>query len=482
MKTLSKIMWLIAIMVLPLITACHDDDTTTPDQPKEEANDTIQIVPLTFDRFLTENDVIVAVDTSYITVSKHYLQSIGKELHKNDRIVVWNSNKVLPFARKVYEVSEMSNNRLKIDLEYCDYREILPGGRYMLSTDIYRDPKATKRTNDGGINEDYYTEEVSGDSVVYHPVAVFVDSPNTNNDVPDYDYENVMPCTMIEDLDKYNFDWKITLLSLDINLDNVYYNFVGDSTSATHLSVGCPSKLEANLGVRLTLDGIWESEKLAGSWNWSYYYVNDFYVGLKGDAKLTLSPQFTFRGKYTQAEDKKWEWELGEFPKLSFVFFLGPIPVTVTSTPKLMYSITPVVQGSLSAGVDIEASADFNIGYRWRRGYNGQSIDSAGTAFKCTPRLKATGKVGIQTGLYLCSDVLLFDVAGFEMSIGPGAEVTTSGGFTWSPSGTTGSGKFSIDASVGGEAKAKVTFFGHNFGSLSWGYTLWSMNLFKYSF
>ena len=65
------------------------------------------------------------------------------------------------------------------------------------------------RTNDGGINGNYYREVVTGDSIVYHPVAIIPDKREVTNDDNMHMASSIdsIPFTMVEDLQKTNFNF-----------------------------------------------------------------------------------------------------------------------------------------------------------------------------------------------------------------------------------------------------------------------------------
>lgn len=97
---------MLAALFVPFFTSCDDDDEASGNNADPDTDSAeMRVIPLTFDRFLSAGDVLVASDSSYITVSKYYLQTIGQDICDSDRVVVWRAAEELPFAKKVTGVS-----------------------------------------------------------------------------------------------------------------------------------------------------------------------------------------------------------------------------------------------------------------------------------------------------------------------------------------------------------------------------------------
>lgn len=495
MKIFTKLLAVLTLALLPFLTACQEDGTAgnnTPPTPSTEQADTFQVIPLTFDRFFTPGDVLVSADTSYITVSKIYLEKLGYQVKDSDRIVVWRANNELPFVKKVRGMSSISDNRYKIDLDYACYDDVFPGGKYTFDTSYYLNTSVNPRTNEGGINEEYYAEKISDDSTVLHPVAVFK-TPGQDDRVNSSDIDGVTadielpPCTMMEDLPKYNFDWKITIFSIKFSSFNWYKDLVGDSTSFFNIGFGAKKvEVNAKAGLRFTVDGTWEKTKFVGELNRSTYKLNDFYLGAYGSLNIEADPQFNVRGVYklSKKEKEKWTVTLFQLPSLTSVFWVGVVPVTISSTPRIILRAEPTIDGRISAGTTIKLGGEFNAGIQWRKGEGTRGVFAVtNTQFKFDPYVQMEGTASMKVGAYLAAYVKLWGLAGPEMLIGPSVTAKASGNVGFYPMRDpmfNYGGKLQVDYAVGGTVGGKMEFARVKIASVSTGFDIFSGTLFSW--
>ena len=421
MKSLFQFNLFIMLFSATLLS-CSDDDTLNNGGEEKTTYDSAQVIVLSHDKFLNSADVLVSNDTSYITVSKPYLKVIGKEMPDSSFVVVWRANNELPFVRQILSSSDTGNNRLKVNLGPAEFSQVIPPGEYNLTTDLYTNPNEKARTNDGGINGNYYREVVTGDSIVYHPVAIIPDKREVTNDDNMHMASSIdsIPFTMVEDLQKTNFNFDATLLHASLNIYDLYLPFGEDSL----IRVGFANLAgEINLGMRMKLETgvdwkrkwlIWYPSPYLDEFRSSIYgkfgVSYDFRIGVGYTGDLTLPP-------YT----------LMEFTSYNTVFWLGPVPVYIKTTPSLVVEFL----GSFKAGVfyKCEGSYAYNyeLGCAYKR-YGGWSkFSSSGTESESSQSGCINGELYAELGLFMKADAKVFGCAGPTLRIGPSLQLNASG-------------------------------------------------------
>lgn len=202
MKSIKKLMAAaLAICAIILAPSCGKDD---PEQPEKEYTMEDIVLPMTFDRFLDKNDVVIEnTDTSSILVSKVFLDEVVKKEIVPDLsyLAVWLKPNQCPFYRLVTGFEDLGDGRLRLEVEPADVSCCIPDGEYTFNTDIYRNEAETPRINGAGspINSDYYFDPLNRE---YHPVAIFMDSagqtPLDENDKYEINFES-LPGPLLED-------------------------------------------------------------------------------------------------------------------------------------------------------------------------------------------------------------------------------------------------------------------------------------------
>lgn len=468
---------LVAALAMPLLASCDDDDENTGTDADPDA-ETVQfkIVPLTFDRFLSAGDVIVAADSSYITVSKYYLDAIGQEICDSDRVVIWRAASELPFAKKVTGVSEATSNRIKVDLAYVDYAEVIPDGDYELSSDIYCNTDKPRRTNDGGFNDDYYTEEPSSSGItIYHPVAVICEPASATNDDGSVHIKSVvdeLPSVLVEEMYMSNFVVdKRRLLEYTNTFENVYMpGFESDDDDDDNLpavQIGF-SSVTASVygGFYLELSSKWfKIKKFKATVNAGIGLEGQFVLGIGG----SLSP------------DEDIEWVLGTLSNFWCVYWIGVIPVPVSCNSRLVAEVMPSATGSFGLTSDFEVKASAEAGAQYVKGDGWSGIWNPETKFDFeTPKLSnIQGKAYCTFGLFMKTEAKLYSAAGPVVRFGPSLNTSIEG--QYDIASKEGSASASVDLELGGSIGAELKIWKWKIADWTTSFALWKWNLWSWS-
>lgn len=468
---------MLAALFVPFFASCDDDDEASGNNADPDTDSAeMRVLPLTFDRFLSAGDVLVASDSSYITVSKYYLQTIGQDICDSDRVVVWRAAEELPFAKKVTGVSDAGSNRIKIDLAYVDFTEVIPEGDYDFSSDLYYNPDEQPRTNDGGFNDDHYVEEESTTGTsIYHPVAIIRDPyETTNEDGVEHIMSDIddLPCVLVEEMSKSNWELnKKKLINLTTSFEKIYIPGLKDGN--TEYQIGF-SKIEAsvNAGFYLKLN--------TGIKRWFKPYVKEFKATVNGG--VGLKGEFVARVSGTIKPKEKMEETLGTLTCFKSVYMIGPIPVVVTSTPKIIAEFSPKIEGRFGQSVSFELSASAEAGAQYLNDSGWSGIWEPKT--KCeigTPKIDDIyGAVSASVGIYLKADVKLYSVAGPVVKFGPSVKASASGEYDFVTG--QGSAKASIKAQLGGSIGAELKIWKWKLADWSTSFTLAEWDLWSASY
>lgn len=465
---------LFLMMFIATLLSCSDDDGPGNGSGDKPTADTAQVIVLSHDKFLNSSDVLVSSDTSYITVSKPYLKTIDKEITDSSFVVVWRANNELPFVRLILSTSDAGNNRLKVNIGPADFAQVIPPGEYNLTSDLYINPDEKARTNDGGINSNYYREEVTADSIVYHPVAIIPEKREVSNDDENYTPTSLdsIPYTMVEDLAKTNFDFDRNLIHAMVNIKDLYFPFGDDKVAKVGFAnLGG----EINVGLRM---------KLETGMRWSGWWPKPYLKEFKSSIFGNIGFKYDFRvGMQIPIEISLPPFTIVPFPQAHFVYFLGPVPVVVTSSPGVVVEFLGKVKAGMYHQLKGSYSYNFELGCvytdssgKWRL-FSEKHTDSSSSQSG-----HILGEAVAELGLFFKADGMVYGCAGPTLRIGPSLRFEGTGDldfdklFTdkdYSPQ-VDASLKFLLGAFVG--AKLKV----HSWEIGSWEarlnlyeYTLW---------
>ena len=209
--------------------------------------------------------------------------------------------------------------------------------------------------------------------------------------------------------------------------------------------------IDFNLNYFLTLDaGI--------KWKGIFPYpaITKFETGF--DGSFDFHPKFTigFSKEYKIPDDKE-KVKIGKFKGYTFTFMVGVIPVAVSVNPNLYLKFDASVKGSAHLKCQYDYSNIFKAGIRWNGNWKTfsefEELEDEFTLIQ--PELEFSAEAGV--GLFLAADVMIYDVAGPEVGVGPrlGAEAS----ITASPSGLDWNAE--VKLTVQAWAGAKIEILGY---------------------
>lgn len=344
-----------------IASSCRKDN---PEEPEKEYTMEDIVLPMTWDKFLTNEDVVIEnADTSSLIVSKAFMDEVVKKEIIPDLtyLAIWLKSNQCPFYRLVTGCEDTGNGRLRLAVEPADVSCCIPEGEYSLNTDIYRNEQETPRIGgaDGPINGDYYYDPINRE---YHPVAIFFDeggqTPLSDNDAYEINFES-LPGPMLEDYFKQldesgNPENWIIDPSLTINFVTKDKYFGKEESNA---KIGFQkAELYATAGFKIILDigTHWKKKKIGF---FPIVYPEPFI------REFTASGNYGFKSDYTAIAELRGKKKFGDdyvmfkCKAINSVFWLGPVPLLVSSDPEFIFRC----KGDVSGGVGVRSVGKMEI-------------------------------------------------------------------------------------------------------------------------
>lgn len=464
-----------------LTSSCRKDD---PEQPEKMYTLEELVLPLTWDKFRYNDDVIIEKpDTSSMIVSESFIDDVVKKeiVPGLSYLAVWLKSNQHPFYRLVTGCEDLGDGRLRLSVERADVSCCLPPGEYTLNTDLYRNAAEEPRIGGAGgpINGDYYFDPINRE---YHPVAIFTDgeagTPLDENDICEINFE-LLKSPLVEDyfkqLDEDN--WSINpTLTISLTTKDKYF---GKEESAAKIGIQ-NATLKSEAGFKITLDvgTHWKKKKLG--FIPVYYpvtYLNEFAVSSSYSFSADYAAIAEIRGTKKFGDD----YVLFKCKAINSVFWLGPVPLLVSSDPEFIFRC----KGDLTGGVGARSTGKMEIneehGIRYKDG-KWRPIDNS-KPFK--PELHTgfdlNGKLSGSLGLLLKIPLKFDKLAGPYLSVGgqvdAGAEGTVMFEIPKKSEWPTVDFKAKIDFWAGAELGAEIQFMKWKLASSKVVFKLFNVNL-----
>lgn len=433
MKSLEKLM-AAALMAFAIVLSpsCSKDDD--PEEPEKEYKMEDIVLPMTFDKFLSNEDVVIEnSDTSSILVSKAFLdQVVKKEIIPDlSYLAVWLKPNQYPFYRLVTGAEDLGDGRVRLATEPADVSCCLPEGEFTLNTDIYRNEAEKPRMNGSGspINSDYYFDPINRE---YHPVAIFLDStgqtPLDNNDSYEINFES-LPSPLIEEYFKQLEDsgnpdnWTINpSLSVSFATKDKYLGKEEDKSK-----IGLENAvLKATAGFRLTLDvGVHMKKKKIG--------IIPIYYPVPYIQEFAASGSYGFNAEYNAISEMRGTKKFGDdyvlfkVKAINSVFMLGPVPLLVSADPEFIFRC----KGEMSGGIGVRSIGKMEIsreqGIRYKGGKWSPIENKKPFTRDIHTGFNLNGQLSGQLGMFLKIPVKLDKLAGPFLSVGGQVEAKAEG-------------------------------------------------------
>ena len=408
------------------------DNQQAPEGAKKEL---LEAYGLTFENFISENDIIIIdADTTQLSISKAYADKMGITSFVNHPMGIWHKVENLPYIRKA-TAEKLVGDRYIVDVVPATVAEIMGEKKVDLQTDIYVNNDASSvKTRAAGDNIPEYSAKYVDNNNVIHPAYIHLTDPygydtdyNTADDKPsaaqtraaqsgEYQYITA------EEIAGNQTRWGChnRLIAFNDEMEKKFNLAVGKG-SKDSVYMAFKSKMEFGLNYFLTLDGGVKWKGILPS-----PYLKKFEAGLDGN--------FAFEAEVALGFTKEWKLDdddarvkIFTFKGYTFTFWVGPVPVAITTDPHLDVALDAKVSGTLETSLKYEYANSFKAGFGWADGKGFYGItdfkEEANELTFCPPQLKIHAEAGV--GLYLVCDLKLYGLAGPKLGVGPrlGAEL-----------------------------------------------------------
>ena len=477
-------------------SSCSDEteslNASANDQQAPEGAQTelLEAYGLTFKNFINPDDVlIVDADTTQLSISKAYAEKMGITSFVNHPMGIWHKVENLPYIRKATG-EKLVGDRFIVDVVPATIAEVMGDKQVNLRSDIYvnNDASAVK-TRAASDNIPEYAAKYVDENEVLHPAYVHMTDPygydkssHTADDqlsaaqtraAASGEYQYISADELAGGQTRWGCNNRI--ISFKDNLEH-QFDFPIGKGSKDSLYVKVSTDLEFGLNYFITLNG-------GMKWDWIIPtpYLKKFEAGVDGNIGFKAELSLGWEKKWELKKDK-WREQLFTFSGYTFTFFVGPIPVAITSSPHLDIAMDGEVGGGINMSFSYEYANTFKGGFGWADGkgfYPITDFQEKKNEFDMDPLcITIAGKAGI--GLYLACDLKIYGLAGPKIGVGPrlGGEFELA----LSPYKEEASFKAKIGLGINAVIGAKVEILGYEIADktltfqLAGPWTLWAYN------
>ncbi len=448
------------------LDAQNADNQQAPEGAKTEL---LEAYGLTFKNFDNENDVVILnADTTQLSISRAYAEKMGITSFVNHPMGIWHREQNLPYIRKA-TAEKIVGDRIIVDVVPATVAEIVGDKKVNLQTDIYVNPDAgSVTTRAAGSNLPEYAAKYMDSDEVLHPAYVHLTDPYGY--ATDYDSPEDQPSALqtraaasgeyeyltAEEIASSQTRWGChnRIIAFENEVEKKFKLAVGkDSKDSVYAAFN--GKIEFGINYFITIDG-------GVKWNWVIPspYLKKFEAGVDGNFGFEAGVTLGFTKEWELDKDK-WTKELLKFKGYTFTFWVGPVPVAITTDPHLDVAVDGKVGGKLEMSLKYEYANSFKAGFGWADGKGFYGItnfkEEANDLTFEPPHLKIYAEAGI--GFYLVCDLKIYGLAGPELGVGPRLGGELEGEF--SPAEGKVSAKGKIALTVNAVIGAKIELLGY---------------------
>lgn len=462
---MKKIYLWAALVGVFALGACSEDelpDNNGGNGGQEEP--TAEVMVLTYDKFLQSNDVeITSPDTATISVSKAFLEANDIDATVGTTpvpLVVWRSMNTAPFVRNVVK-SEVKGDKVELTTTYGDMGDVFPDADFDLDTDLHvnRSQSARRMTRSGRseVNPDRYIDEEG----TYHP-AVFIveegeDLADETGEVRKTRAEEAQ-CFTAEDLLEDNADFRI--LNIDTKVRNISLPVVNEKDAKVNIYAK-DNYIKAIAGLKVNVQTKW-------------FKLKKFECITYGDFALKTTVGLDASAKYSKEVNK----QLATFGRCTAVFWVGVIPVAVTSEMGLRSTGEFNFNAKCDVSTTIDCWAKYEAGARYEGGWKGVKSGSAGCNKAVNVKTEVELNANAELATMLYANVMLYGCAGPEINLGPKVNAEATAKLMSSVEGNTGkgylAGNYKVGISVGGSVDAVIKIWKWELARWSQPFTIWN--------
>lgn len=447
--------FLIGMLVLNF-SACSKEDVVPP--PEDTSTEPIV---MSFDTFDNEDDVIIAsADTTLISVSKRYLETMKYRFNIKDRgtipVTIWRTIDTAPFVRNVTK-SDEQGDRVILTTVSGDIGDVLGDHDLKLDTEVYVDFSKPGVAMRGGTAVDNYNRYVDNEGVI-HPAVIILEEEGIEgfSETASSIGQSGKTYYTAEDLARSNADFRI--INVDMNLGN--FSLTSPENELKFYIKD--DYLKALAGVRINIK--------TKSWK-----LKQFECAVYGDFNL----DFTF-GIESKAS-KKWnkEKDIAKFSVFTAVFWVGVVPVAIKCNAGALMAAKAELSASCQYETAVKLHADYDAGVYYSGEWSQQSSANASASAEFSLINPVTVTAGATAGIELFAELKLYECAGPRITFGPSVDASLSASFNalekqlefTTEGGVDVGGKFGVELKV---AKWKIASWQQK-------YSVYKQNLWKYS-
>lgn len=408
----------LCFMCISISSCSSDDGPAAGDEYPEIPVIASNLITLTYEDFITENDVIItSPDTATMSISSELLSKKGSVINSGDVLCIWQKINRIPFIRIVESVSA-NGSEIIVTSSPGDISDVFSDADLNLSSQIYVNSLQSSK-------DKYICEENE-----YHPAVVIWEDPGLHGGTQG---GKELSYLTAEEICSRSVRWGAER-TFSPNIE------IGDE----NLNLKINGEIITRLGVDMNISIKWFSLK-----NFSCSFTGEL------DANLPVSLNASIEGEISK------EVELCKIPSYTFVFWVSVIPVAVTLDSSLDF------EAKLEASASCKFELPIDFYYRYQRGTSYTSSkgwtktnnDVAPTLTCDLKNMSATGTlettstatITFKTGVYL------YGLAGPYLEIVP--SLTADASLTANATLGSGSlklatsGNVSVDGTVGAEFK-----------------------------
>lgn len=448
----KNLLSMLAVAAVALFAAsCSNEEPSAAIEQNPVNEDVViadNVVVLSHENGLTAPDVnIVSADSATISVNNGYLNREGVTLSKGDAVCIWRAVDELPFVRIVDNVTNDGANTT-ITSHAGTVADLIKDGELTMSCENYVNP-----------NAEADARYVSDDNT-YHPAVVILDG------------EESAYATAEEIASRaFEIDRTFQLYDKTIAVNKTFATKNGELMFRINSGYVRP-QFDLDFYLRI------ESFKIQ---DFHAYAIGRLDVSLPMTFTIDVEKQYDVENTLIDKEfviDK----ELFNSPKLSFIFKIGVVPVTITVNAGIDLKAHFDAAAHLEASLPFRYNGELTIGPK----YNASAGWSLYRDFKQTRSsvlkdLKVDGEAhaNADAAIYARLKASVYGSVGPQVKVGPHitAGILVEGSYTDQYLQVQSKGVFAIEGSAG----AGIEILGYNLKDWNKDFTIYKTNLWNWT-
>lgn len=482
MKRLFYLMTLCVACVC--MVGCSDDDDDRSSSKIDIAPSDTTTFVLRFEDYLDAGDVAIeSADSTQIFVSARYADDMKFDFQPRNLIVVWRAINEIPFVRRITNV-ERGQDGYRLTTEYADFGDVFVNGNFKFDTSEYVNLGEAEMTN-GHFNSNRYYDS---NNRTYHPVVYIMPDDSTFEENAKSLRRDSGQGRFVDDCAdgvtrnagehavRYRAVTAEEVMQRTRGLAGAKFNFIDIHPVIRNRVLPIDDVGGCNIRLNTLEFRLYGGLEINAEIDWFKLSKFEAYLNAGAGAGIDMDVTLGITGPH-EFKDR----ELGKFPAYTSVFAVGPIPVAITFSSKLVFKHSVVGSMGIQFPLKADASASFKIGPKYDKGK--WSLYKKGEAdAKATPlQLRANADFSYIAGLYASADVKLYGCAGPKFLAGPKL-VTKVKVYASSSEKDPGAFETSGQLVFGGFLGAEISIWKWKIAGCSFEYNLMEKELWKYRY